>query len=60
MSKRVYLKPARADLKVRKPDRTHLPAEGDWVDMDTYWDRRIKAGDVVKAKPTKTSTASKE
>lgn len=39
-------------LKVRKPVNGHLAAEGEWVNPESYWLRRIKDGDVVKAEPS--------
>lgn len=34
--------------KVRKPVNGHLKAEGEWVNPESYWLRRIKDGDVVQ------------
>lgn len=34
--------------KVRKPANGHLKAEGEWVNPESYWLRRIKDGDVVQ------------
>lgn len=52
MNDRVFIKPApqpagQPPLKVRKPIGGHLPEAGDWVNLDSYWRRRIKDGDVV-------------
>lgn len=41
------LKPA-AGLKVRKPDGQHLKAAGENVELTSYWQRRIIAGDVIE------------
>lgn len=50
---RIFIKPkTQADgvtLKVRKPVNGHLRAEGEWVNPESYWLRRIKDGDVVEA-----------
>ena len=46
-----FLKPA-AGLLVRLEDATrHLLAEGEAVVITSYWRRRMRDGDVVKAKP---------
>lgn len=34
--------------KVRKPVNGHLKAEGEWVNPESYWLRRISDGDVVQ------------
>lgn len=50
---RIFIKPkTQADgvtLKVRKPVNGHLRAEGEWVNPESYWLRRIKDGDVAEA-----------
>lgn len=48
---RIFIKPAAPDLKVRKPVNGHLAANGEMVNAESYWLRRIADGDVVKAKP---------
>lgn len=59
MSAQIYVKPAPdADgnpLRVRLPDRPmeFLPAEGDLVDKNPFWLRRLRDGSVVEAKPAK-------
>lgn len=47
---RIFVKPATPDLKVRKPINGYLAAEGEEVNAESYWLRRIADGDVVKAK----------
>lgn len=44
---RIFVKPA-PDKKVRKPVNGHLKAEGEWVNPESYWLRRINDGDVVQ------------
>lgn len=55
---RIFIKPAPQpkpkdgeeplpELKVRKPVNGHLKADGEWVNPESYWLRRIKDGDVV-------------
>lgn len=52
------LKPARPGLVVRDPvSMTPLPAEGKSVVLDSYWRRRLKAGDVVEATTAKSAKA---
>lgn len=41
------IKPA-AGLKVRKPDGQHLKNAGEPVELTSYWQRRIIAGDVIE------------
>lgn len=48
-----FLKPADG-LKVRKPAGGHLSPDGEAVELNSYWLRRIADGDVAEAKPTKT------
>ncbi len=43
---RIFVKPAE-DRKVRKPTGPTLAAQGEWVNRDSYWDRRILDGDAV-------------
>lgn len=44
---KLHLKPAVPDLIVRDPiTKQALPKEGKLVLIDSYWTRRIKAGDV--------------
>lgn len=55
--RKVFIKPARADLIVRDPDLadpvTHVPrplrAEGEIKDLTPYWRRRLRDGDVIEA-----------
>ncbi|GAA4651682.1 hypothetical protein GCM10023116_39660 [Kistimonas scapharcae] len=46
------IKPADG-LKVRKPDGSHLAADGESVVLTGYWRRRLADGDVVKATASK-------
>lgn len=48
---RIFVKPAAPDMKVRKPVNGHLGAQGEWVNRESYWQRRINDGDVVLATP---------
>lgn len=61
---RIFIKPkTQADgvtLKVRKPVNGHLRAEGEWVNPESYWLRRIKDGDVVEATPPAEGAAAAE
>lgn len=51
---RVYVKPA-PGMTVRKPVGGYLADEGEEVNRDSYWRRRLADGDVVEAKPPKTA-----
>lgn len=55
-----FLKPANEKLKVRKPDTgEYLSAEGEHVELTSYWRRRMKDGDVIDIKPARKSTTAK-
>lgn len=59
MTTRVLLKPAEGRL-VRNPDTYEaLPAEGKAVEMNSYWQRRLIAGDVVIHSPTSSAVKDK-
>lgn len=48
----MYLKPAQG-LIVRDPHtRQPLPAEGREVQLNEWWARRLRVGDVVEVQPT--------
>lgn len=56
MTERIFIKPTpqpegQSALKVRKPVNGHLAADGEWVNRESYWLRRISDGDVVIAEP---------
>ncbi|EMR8996851.1 TPA: DUF2635 domain-containing protein, partial [Escherichia coli] len=40
------IKPARENVRVRKPDGAHLSPEGERLDVCAYWLRREAEGDV--------------
>lgn len=46
---RIFIKPAAPGLKVRKPVNGYLAAEGEEVNADSYWLRRMADGDVIDA-----------
>ncbi len=58
----VYLKPTDPDAIVRDPlTRRPLAAEGEEKPLSTYWRRRLKAGEVVRAsKPKASKTLAKQ
>lgn len=51
-----HLQPA-PGLRVRKPDGSILPAEGESVALNTFWRRRINHGDVVLGPAPKPAAA---
>lgn len=59
MAETKILKPA-GEAKIRRPDnRKHLKPEGEAVEMNSYWVRRLAAGEVVEvtaAKPAPKKT----
>lgn len=50
MSDKITIRPA-PGLQVRHPDGRKLKAEGEAVQLTTYWSRALGAGDVVEVKP---------
>lgn len=48
---RLFVKPATPELKVRKPANGYLAAEGEAVNAEGYWLRRLADGDVVEVEP---------
>lgn len=50
---KMFIKPARAGNVVRDPFALMqlLPADGAWKPRDSYWTRRLIAGDVVETTP---------
>lgn len=59
---RIFIKPTpqpegEPPLKVRKPVNGHLAAEGEEVNAEAYWLRRIADGDVLVATPPATDPA---
>ncbi|MBV7262563.1 DUF2635 domain-containing protein [Photobacterium sp. WH24] len=55
----VILKPAAADVKVRKPDGSHLNEAGEAVTINSYWRRRLYDGSVVETQPEPAKKAAK-
>lgn len=53
--KKAFLKPGTmpdgTPMKVRKPIGTLLAEAGEMVYVDSHWERRLRDGDVVHAKP---------
>nr|DAR83660.1 MAG TPA: Protein of unknown function (DUF2635) [Caudoviricetes sp.] len=52
---KIFVKPAKDGLKVRKPDMTVLSAQGEAVEDNIYWRRRQRDNEVViePVKPVK-------
>lgn len=53
---RIFIKPTpqpegKPPLKVRKPVNGHLAVDGEEVNAEAYWLRRIADGDVVEVTP---------
>lgn len=57
MSETKRLMPA-PGVKVRRPDGRHLASDGEPVEMSSYWQRRIEAGDVVEVRAPKSAAAA--
>jgi len=45
---RIFIKPAAPGLKVRKPVNGYLATDGEEVNAESYWLRRMADGDVIK------------
>ena len=57
MTKKEIIKP-KDGLQVRKPDGTHLKKDGEKIELNSYWRRRLADGSIeviAAAKPTKTN-----
>ncbi|MBS4773430.1 MAG: DUF2635 domain-containing protein [Proteobacteria bacterium] len=52
---KIFVKPAKDDLKVYKPDMTVLSANGEPVEDNIYWRRRQRDNEIVieSVKPAK-------
>lgn len=51
---KIYLIPAKdVSVPLPPPSRGFLPADGDFVEMDVYWQRIINDGDASIGKPPK-------
>lgn len=57
---KMFVKPT-PGFKVRRPEnpRAFLPDEGDWVERNSFWMRRLFDGDVVTATPKKKPTTQR-
>lgn len=56
---RIFVKPATPDRKVRKPVNGYLAFDGEEVNAESYWLRRIADGDVVEAERPAAQEAAK-
>lgn len=59
MSK-IFVKPAKDGLKVRKPDMTVLSAQGEAVEDNIYWRRRQRDNEVIITAPKPAAQAPAE
>lgn len=57
MSELKTLRPA-AGKKVRRPDGKHLAESGEAVELNSYWRRRLDAGDVIEVGTREAAPAS--
>lgn len=58
---KVKVKPSKPGVLVRDPKNMRfLPADGAEVEMSSYWDRRIRSGDVVVLSEKAASQADKK
>lgn len=51
---KIFIKPAKKELIVLKPDGTRLKPDGELVAAVTYWHRRLKDNEVEIVKNPKT------
>ena len=57
MSDRLFVRPARPGLRVRREDASgHIPAEGERVALTTYIRRRLRDGDLVRVETPSAGT----
>lgn len=55
------LKPSKEGLKVLNPATSlHLPEDGKEVEINSYWRRRLEAGEVVEVTAKKVSMPSQK
>lgn len=45
------VKPAREGQQIRRPDGRPLPPEGGRVEWSSYWQRRLRDGDIILTDP---------
>ena len=51
---KIFVKPTNSEVLVRDPiTKQHLPLDGKSVELDGYWTRRIRDGDVMEVVPPK-------
>ena len=50
--KQMFLKPKEGLLVKDPKTKTALLPEGGWINLTTYWRRRLKKGDVIESKPS--------
>ncbi|MFC0710752.1 DUF2635 domain-containing protein [Azorhizophilus paspali] len=60
MNDRRTLKPADGRLVRHPADYRPLAAEGEPVELNSYWRRKLKAGDVIEVKPAASAAAKEE
>lgn len=55
------VKPAKPGMIIRMPEKQNqpLPANGDTVPANSYWQRRLRDGDVIKTSPRTNTKAEK-
>lgn len=54
----MFLKPGKPDLLVRHPlTKRKLKADGEEIQLNSYWRRRLKCGDVIEVKSSGASKA---
>lgn len=51
MDNKIFVKPKKKELIVLKPDGVRLKAEGEYVNAEVYWQRRINAKEVEVVTP---------
>ncbi len=57
MSK-IFIKPRKPEFIVFKPNGCRLKSEGEYVDAEPFWQRRLNDRDVVVAQPSKAAASS--
>lgn len=58
MPNKIFIKPRKPEFIVFKPNGCRLKAEGEYVDIVPFWQRRINDRDVVVAQSAKSAISS--
>lgn len=61
MNGQMFLRPGKPGMLVRDPHtKRALPADGAWVQRNSYWLRRVASGDAIEGTPSAIAAPAKE